>query len=104
MQEKTKTSGRIIQSKSALDALAQLQQSSGGVIVCPTLTQDYIPLLRLVDGVISEHGSEIPDSMLALVNPNLVWLTNVTSATTKLEAGLMVTIDGRQLLVYEGIV
>ena len=103
-QEKTKTSGRIIQSKSALDALAQLQQSSGGVIVCPTLTQDYIPLLRLVDGVISEHGSEIPDSMLALVNPNLVWLTNVTSATTKLEAGLMVTIDGRQLLVYEGIV
>lgn len=102
--EKTKTNGRIIQSKSALDALAQLQQSSGGIIVCPTLTQDYIPLLRLVDGVIAEHGSEISDSMLALVNPNLVWLTNVTSATTKLEAGLMVTIDGRQLLVYEGIV
>ena len=102
--EKTKTSGRIIQSKSALDALAQLQQSSGGIIVCPTLTQDYIPLLRLVDGVIAEHGSEISDSMLPLVNPNLVWLTNVTNATTKLEAGLMVTIDGRQLLVYEGIV
>ena len=103
-QEKAKTSGNIIQSKSALDALAQLQQNNSGIIVCHTLTNDYIPLLRLVDGVIAEHGSEIPDSMLALVNPNLVWLTNVTNATTKLEAGLMVTIDGRQLLVYEGIV
>ena len=103
-QEKAKTSGNIIQSKSALDALAQLQQNSSGIIVCHTLTQEYIPLLRLVDGVIAEHGSEIPDAMLALVNPNLVWLTNVTNATTKLEAGLMVTIDGRQLLVYEGIV
>ena len=42
--------------------------------------------------------------MLALVNPDLVWLTNVADATTKLEDGLMVTIDGSQLLVYEGIV
>lgn len=103
-QESTKTSGRIIRSKTALDALAQLQQSGDSIIVCPTLTQDYIPLLRLVDGVICENGSEVPDSMLALVNPNLVWLTNVAGATTKLESGLMVTIDGSQLLVYEGIV
>ena len=42
--------------------------------------------------------------MLALVNPNLVWLTNVSGATTNLESGLMVTIDGSQLLVYEGII
>ena len=103
-QEKTKTTGRIIRSKNALDALAQLQQQNGGIIVCPTITQDYIPLLRLVDGVIAENGSEVSDAMLALVNPNLVWLTNVSGATTNLESGLMVTIDGSQLLVYEGII
>ncbi|MBQ4331916.1 MAG: pyruvate kinase [Spirochaetaceae bacterium] len=103
-QEKTKTRGRIIRSKNALDALAQLQQQNGGIIVCPTITQDYIPLLRLVDGVIAENGSEVSDAMLALVNPNLVWLTNVSGATTNLESGLMVTIDGSQLLVYEGII
>lgn len=103
-QEKTKTRGRIIRSKNALDALAQLQQQSSGIIVCPTITQDYIPLLRLVDGVIAENGSEVSDAMLALVNPNLVWLTNVAGATAKLESGLMVTIDGSQLLVYEGII
>jgi len=103
-QEKTKTRGRIIRSKNALDTLAQLQQQNGGIIVCPTITQDYIPLLRLVDGVIAENGSEVSDAMLALVNPNLVWLTNVSGATTNLESGLMVTIDGSQLLVYEGII
>ena len=104
-QEKLKSSGHIVQATSALEALSQLKKKKGGeILVCPTITEDYIPLLRLVDGVIAENGSEISDAMLALVNPDLVWLTNVADATTKLEDGLMVTIDGSQLLVYEGIV
>ncbi len=104
-QERLKSSGHIVQSANAMEALAQLKKKRGGeILVCPTITEDYIPLLRLVDGVIAENGSEVGDAMLALVNPNLVWLTNVADATTKLEDGLMVTIDGSQLLVYEGIV
>ncbi len=104
-QERLKSSGHIVQAANAMEALAQLKKKRGGeILVCPTITEDYIPLLRLVDGVIAEHGSEVGDAMLALVNPNLVWLTNVANATTKLEDGLMVTIDGSQLLVYEGIV
>ena len=104
-QERLKSSGHIVQAANAMEALAQLKKKRGGeILVCPTITEDYIPLLRLVDGVIAENGSEVGDAMLALVNPNLVWLTNVANATTKLEDGLMVTIDGSQLLVYEGIV
>lgn len=104
-QEKVKTSGHIVQSSNAMEALAQLKKKKGGeILVCPTITEDYIPLLRLVNGVIAEKRSEISDAMMALVNPNLVWLTKVAGATSKLEDGLMVTIDGSQLLVYEGII
>lgn len=103
-QERTKTSGHIVRATTPLEALSHLKQGGGDILVCPTITQDYIPLLRLVDGIIAENGSEVQDSMLALVNPNLVWLTQVAGAMTKLESGLMVTIDGSQLLVYEGII
>ena len=81
-----------------------MKRHDGEILVCPSITQDYIPLLRVVDGVIAENGTELSDSLLAQINPNLVWLTNVAGATKKLESELAVTIDGNQLLVYEGIV
>ncbi|MBO5237096.1 MAG: pyruvate kinase [Spirochaetaceae bacterium] len=102
--ECTKVSGRVIRAKSALDAVGMMKRHNGEILVCPSITQDYIPLLRVVDGVIAENGTELSDSLLAQINPNLVWLTNVAGATKKLESELAVTIDGNQLLVYEGIV
>ncbi|MBO5137673.1 MAG: pyruvate kinase [Spirochaetaceae bacterium] len=99
-----KVSGKVLRVKSALDAFNMLKNTSNEILVCPNLTQDYIPILRLVDGVVAENGSEIPDSFLSMVNPKLVWLTDASGASKKLESGLAVTIDSNQLLVYEGIV
>jgi len=74
------------------------------VLVCWRITEDLIPLLRIVDGVVSESGSDIPVEVLADINKQLVWITNVTDAQKTLENNLSVTVDGEQGLVYEGII
>ncbi len=102
--EKPKASGRIVRAATPGEARGLLKHHGGEILVCRNITQEYIPILRIVNGVIAEHGSELSEQILAMVNPNLVWLTSVAGATTTLESGLVVTIDGTQLLVYEGTI
>ena len=102
--EKTKAHGRIVHA----DFMAELKQTMKlyhhTVLVCWRITEDLIPLLRIVDGVVSESGSDIPAEVLADINKQLVWITNVTDAQKTLENNLSVTVDGEQGLVYEGII
>jgi len=100
----TRARGRIIHATSPSDAQERITQYKGGIFVCKTLTKEYTPVLRLVDGIICEGISEISDQELRDANPRLVWLINICNAVKKLESGLSVTIDAKQLLVYEGIV
>ena len=72
--------------------------------MCKVLTDDYTPILRIVNGVICEGISEISEQKLRDINPSLVWLTRIRHATQKLESGLTVTLDAKELLVYEGSV
>ena len=76
----------------------------GEILVCKILTKDFIPILRIVKGVICEEVSDIRETDLHDINPDLVWLTHIRRATEKLESGLTVTIDAEQLLVYEGTI
>jgi len=76
----------------------------GEILVCNVLTNDYTPIIRLVNGIICEGISEVSEQQLRYTNPRLVWLTHIRNATKTLESGLTVTIDAKQLLVYEGTV
>jgi pyruvate kinase len=96
--------GRIFNTTSATDAREKLALLSGEILSCRVLTKDYIPIVRLVKGIICEEVSELTDEDLQNTNPNLVWLTHIRHTTDTLETGLRVTIDGKELLVYEGYV
>ena len=74
------------------------------ILVCWRITEDLIPLLRIVDGVVAESGSDITVEKLAEINKSLVWITNVPNAQKNLENDLSVTIDAEQGLIYEGII
>ncbi len=74
------------------------------ILVCKTLTEDFIPLLRVVNGVVSESGCAIPEDILRIVNPDLIWLINAPSVFSVLEEDLAVTIDGESLMIHEGFV
>jgi pyruvate kinase len=97
--------GRIIHAITPQDARERIMALGGGeILVCKVLAEDYTPIIRLVSGVISEGVSEISEERLRNINPRLVWLTHIRNATKKLESGLTVTIDAKELLVYEGTI
>ncbi|MCL2380270.1 MAG: pyruvate kinase [Treponema sp.] len=94
--------GRIIHASSPAEARGRIMSFGGEILVCRVLTDDYTPIIRIVNGVICEGVSEISEKKLRDINPSLVWLTHIRHATQKLESGLSVTLDAKQLLVYEG--
>ena len=111
----TRVQGRIITAETASDAREKIMaletshpevrnSDAGEILSCRVLTKDYIPILRIVKGIICEEVSEITDTDLRDINPNLVWLTHIRHTTDHLESGLSVTIDAKELLVYEGSV
>ena len=97
--------GKIVHAATPEEASKKLMTSGiGDILVCKELTEDYISVISMVSGIICEGVSLISEDKLHLFNPNLVWLTNMRDATKKLENGLTVTIDGKELLVYEGTI
>jgi len=97
--------GKIIHAANPDEASKKVLASGGGdILICEVITDEYIPVIRMVSGIICEGVSEINEQKLRQINPNLVWLTHIRDAAKKLEPGLTVTIDGKELLVYEGTI
>ena len=94
--------GRIIHAATPQEARDKYMSLGGEILVCKELTTEYTPIIRIVNGIICEGVSEITEDTLREINPHLVWLTHIRHAAEKLESGLTVTIDAKQLLVYEG--
>jgi pyruvate kinase len=99
-----RATGRIISAESPNDATHNLKKRGGEILVCPSLNMDYAPILRVVDGLVVENDIEIPEDVLTMINPDLIWISRVRDAMKILENGLTVTIDGKELVVYEGSV
>jgi pyruvate kinase len=98
----TRVRGKIILAETPNDAREKIILLGSEILLCRVLTKDYVPIVRIVKGVICEEISEITDADLRDINPDLVWLTHIRHATEKLESGLTVTVDAKELLVYEG--
>jgi pyruvate kinase len=95
--------GKIIHAATPDEARKKIMSSGdGGIVICKELTEEYASVITTVKAVICEGVSLISEEKLRLINPNLVWLTHIRDAAKKLEPGLSVTIDGKDLLVYEG--
>lgn len=100
--EKIRTGGRVIQANDSRAFKERMAYNRHGVLVCNRITEDLLPLLRVVDGVVAENGCDIPIDMLSMVNKDLVWILSAPGAMRSLENDLTVTLDGEQGLVYEG--
>lgn len=95
-------SGRIVRASTPNEAVSMIRHKSGEILLCPSLDEDWIPILRIIDGVVCEGSNEIPAARMKLVNQNLVWISDAGKSVVTIENGLTVTIDGKDLLVYEG--
>jgi pyruvate kinase len=99
-----RTTGRIFRATTLDEAASGLKLTKADILVCPLLTEEYIPILRIVKAVVCEGPCEISRQRLRDINPRLVWLSRLHTASRRLENGLSVTIDGDSLLIYEGVV
>lgn len=103
-ENRKKARGRVIHENDIPLFKDKFQVHKHLILVCERITENLIPALRIVDGVVSESGCDIASENLALVNPDLVWICNVPDAQKVLENDLSITLDAEQGVVYEGIV
>ena len=84
----------------------RLPPSASGrrILVTRNLDMSFVPLLRLVNGLVIEQPTELSSEILSMINPSLVWVSQVSRAMKVLEPGLTVTLDSREKIVYEGTV
>jgi pyruvate kinase len=84
------------------DAALALRKQGGEILLTHTLDESFIPILRVVDGVILEGVSAMPWEIIRATNPNIVYVSMVDHAMERFEEHLTVTLDGAQKLIYEG--
>lgn len=99
-----KRSGRLVKADTPSQALSFLRNKEGEILLCPNINEDWIPILRLVDGIICIGQNEIPLDLIKTINLNLVWLSELGTLEKCMETGLTVTIDAKDKLVYEGTI
>jgi pyruvate kinase len=95
--------GRIVKAATLDEAASTLRKEGGDVLLVPTLLPDFIPIIRMAKGVIVEGVSELPWEVVRMTNPGIVLIAEVEGAMDAMEAGLTVTIDGGEQIVYEGV-
>ncbi len=99
---KTKISGRIVKADSPEEAINNLRGKRGEIFLCSHIDENWIPIIRIIDGMIVTGSCDLPADMVHLINPKLVWVSDIGMDTSNIENGLTVTVNGKDLLVYEG--
>ena len=94
--------GRIVKARTLEDAALALRKNGGEILLTHTLDESFIPILRVVDGVILEGVSEMPWEMVKTINPSIVYVSQVPQALDRFEEHITVTLDGNEKLIYEG--
>ncbi|QQO11126.1 pyruvate kinase [Breznakiella homolactica] len=94
--------GRIVKAQNLDEASQVLRKKGGEILVTHTLDETFIPILRIVDGVILEGASEMSKKLIRTVNPHIVYVAEVPDAMTFFEEHIIVTLDGDEKLIYEG--
>jgi pyruvate kinase len=104
--------GRVIKAKNLDAAIAALRlrnkdssgNTPGEILLTHTLDKSFIPIIRIVDGIILEGASELSRDLLKTVNPRIVYVAHVRNAMSTFEENGAVTLDGEEKIVYEGTI
>lgn len=101
---KFRVTGRVVRAETLEDAFVALRKKGGEILVTKNLDMSFVPILRVVEGLVVENPTDLSDEMLSMINPNLVWISQVSGAMKILEPGYTITLDSHEKLVYEGTI
>jgi pyruvate kinase len=97
--------GQIVKALNLSEAILRIDQDRDDqILLTHTLEKEFQPLLPKLKGVILEEYSTIPPDEIMRLNPNIVLISGVHDALVAFENDLIVSIDGEEKLIYEGVV
>ncbi len=99
----TTVSGKIVKVKSVQEANDRIKGDGNEILLTKYMDESYIPVLKKAIGYILEEFSSISWQEIYKANPKLVALAGAYKATETLEDGQLVTLDGEEKLIFEGI-
>jgi pyruvate kinase len=96
-------SGKIVKAHNASEVAHLISLGPCDIVLAPTLTEDWLPLLPQIGGCILENRSQIsPDAILG-ANPKVVVVADIPKAMSQFEPGQFVSLDGDEKIIYEGL-
>lgn len=87
---------------SAHDALSKVQP--GDILVTTSTDRDFVPAMEKAGGIITEEGGLTSHAAIVALNLGLPVVVGVEGATSLLEDGMLVTIDGTRGVIYRGTI
>ncbi len=95
--------GKLVRASDINDARRRLDLDGSEILLTHMLTEAPQEIVSRIRGIVLEEQSQIPWETLQEHNPDLVFLSEVSDAMSRLENNLLVSLDGGELIVYEGM-
>ncbi|MFW6250838.1 MAG: pyruvate kinase [Alkalispirochaetaceae bacterium] len=96
-------SGNIVKARSYEEAKQRLKLNGREILLTEALTPQFAPLLLSVRGLIVEHRLEFSTDRILELNADIVCVAEVRNAYEQFEHNQIVSLDGEEKIVYEGI-
>ena len=75
----------------------------GAVIVTQNSPPDFVKIIKKISAVLSERGSRASHFATVAREFGVPFLAGIENARSRFEAGTVITVDGHQGLIYEGL-
>jgi pyruvate kinase len=99
----SRVTGRIVSCPDAATAQRRLRLDTNEVLLTSVFTEELLPLVPQLLGVVLQNDSNVHYDRLREANPNLVLIALVPDAVATIEDGITVTLDGEERIIYEGV-
>lgn len=96
-------SGRIVKAKTVEEAAAAIKNTGDEILLTPTLEPEHRPLLGSLVGVVVEEETYLSPEEALAENPELVMIAEVPEAVDQFEENQIVSLDGAEKIIYEGL-
>jgi pyruvate kinase len=96
-------SGRIVKAATAEEAATAIKGTGDEILLTPSLEPEHRSLLSSVIGVIVEGETYLSPDDAHGANPELVLIAEIPDAFSQLEDSQIVSLDGGEKIIYEGL-
>lgn len=97
-------SGKILKVSDIQEAQKAVSLHPNSILLVPKLTDGFKGIIGKVKGILVEGKSEIPPESLRDMNAGLVLIYDIPDGFAQFEAGQFVSLNGKEKIIYEGLI